>query len=525
MKKLLIAVIILNSVNLAQTAQSIELPDFVITGSKTVSIPDVQKNLPEYKANYSKLQFDEITANINFHNPKIPEPKLLLKNKDSISIVKKGNLSVGAGLYTQPIGRFFISSGFEHVRLNVNLMGINEKDYLKYSRYNKSNVDGALYFFISPKSYIFPGAKITFKGNYSKEAYRLFGSSNPAQRRENDYSGTQISFSNFYSNYLNYGINFKTDQIKMKSDNLQHISMAIEPQISLKFNSFKVFANASINTNKIYSANSKYYSNQKIGGGIDLYFVRDLSLKLGVDYFDMDNSKFLKPYLESIFRMNNYFSISGRFKPYVSCKSHNEYLESNKYFDANSINRVLENHLYYSEISFLFEIQKLLQIQLGLHYDRVDSLAYFSAQGNSKNFTVQTISNVNTFGSNLNLTLTVGSLGDLYFEALWQTFFNNQKIYVPYHPNFSLSTFYRNKISEKFSFETKLKYVDEVYFSPNKREKLPSSMDLGVKVEYYLSANLNLFVDIENVLNRKNYYLKYYQSKPMDIVFGVNYKW
>lgn len=525
MKRILLSIFLFTGLSFAQNNQSIELPDFVITGSKNVSVQNVKKIVPDYNPEYSDFQFETSSANIDLPSPDLPNPELLKSENDSSSFIKNGNFSIGGGFYTQPAGKFFISSGFEHVRLNLNLMGLNNRDFVEYSRYNMSSIDGGLYFFISPRSMIFPGAKIFFKGNYSRESYRLFGSINPAQRRDNDISGSIISFSNFYSNYLNYSIDFQTNHLKMKSDNLQHIQMKVEPYVSLKFNSFRLFADASINTNKIYSSNSDYYSYQKYGGGIDLYLIRNLSVQIGLDYFNTPSSHYLKPYVESGFRFNKYFSIAGKFKPFMNYNSHADYLQINKYYVPNEVNNVLENHKLFSEISFLFELEKILKVQVKMQYDKIDSLLYFSEPNMDGKLTPHSLNNVNLLASQFNITLNAGVFGDWYFEANWENYFDKQKIYIPYYNDFSALLIYTKKLSEKFSAQTKFNYLSGSYYVLNSREKLPAIINLDLKFDYALYDNLQLYFDIENVLNKKNFYVRNYQSKPIDIIFGVRYKW
>jgi len=53
---------------------------------------------------------------------------------------------------------------------------------------------------------------------------------------------------------------------------------------------------------------------------------------------------------------------------------------------------------------------------------------------------------------------------------------------------------------------------------------LGNYFDLGLSFIYSFQPNLDLTLDINNILNQKNYYWNGYKEVPLNIIIGVNYR-
>jgi len=172
-----------------------------------------------------------------------------------------------------------------------------------------------------------------------------------------------------------------------------------------------------------------------------------------------------------------------------------------------------------------FEFPKTIQVGISFNYDKIDSLAYFSTTSADKNYYFNSISNIHKIGTKLNLLMSLESFGNFYFELMWQSLFNKSKVYIPYHPDLEGRLIYSKKLAEKFDISNSVYFADGIYREINSRVKLPVKIGAGLKVDYHLFENFNLFVNIENLLNKKYYEFEYYQTKPLDIMFGFDYQW
>lgn len=508
----------------AQT-QSIELPDFIITGNNSVTIPELEKSAPEVIANFSPKTFDLTFKKEDFPTPQFSEPKLLSNQQDTLLGFKSGKISISSGYYIQPEGDFIYSTGVEHVLFNVNLFGKNISDYEKYSRYNISGIDGKLNFFISPKSIIFPGTKFYFNGKFITQEYRLFGSNNPIRIRKNDLSGTLLSFENSYSNNFNYSLIFHANKLEMKSDSLQNIEVKVEPNILIKFNGFKLYSKAEIVTNKVYSNNSDYNSYQKFLSFIELSFIKNTLMKLGAEFSRFANSNYPKFYLEISYKLDNQILFEGKFKPFVQYNNHFDFLAMNPYYKAGKVNYTVENHKLFSEITFGYNYKDIIQINSSLSFDQIDSLLFIDDFQKLKEFTISTVSDVWHAAANINAALKTKLLGKFYLNSKWQTFYNKAKYYLPGYPDFTFNFIHDIPLLNSLSLISSLEYNDGIYFDFQSAKKFPAQINLDLTFNYIFVNNFILFVRFDNLLNKQYYVYENYKVKPLDIIAGFEYQW
>ena len=150
MKNVYIIIILFCVVTQAQDesqSQSIELPDFVITGQESISIPKVQKNMTDFIPLLSQEFFTpEFPGD---ENTTIELPKI---NTEIINLAKniqetKARLRFSAGLETWPSGDFYYTDWNENFSYDLNIVGKNELEYEKNAGISLAGASlGAKYF-------------------------------------------------------------------------------------------------------------------------------------------------------------------------------------------------------------------------------------------------------------------------------------------------------------------------------------------------------------------------------------------
>ena len=112
MKKLILFAVIISSVIFGQEesqSQSIELPDFVITGKENISIPKIQKQLPDFiPLLISRFFYSSITQIEEQTTIKLPEPKTEIVSIGNYKQKTNALLKFNAGLETLPIRCFLL---------------------------------------------------------------------------------------------------------------------------------------------------------------------------------------------------------------------------------------------------------------------------------------------------------------------------------------------------------------------------------------------------------------------------------
>jgi outer membrane receptor protein involved in Fe transport len=68
-------------------------------------------------------------------------------------------------------------------------------------------------------------------------------------------------------------------------------------------------------------------------------------------------------------------------------------------------------------------------------------------------------------------------------------------------------------------------YFSEAYTDYLNDNKIPAQLDLNLSLNYKLFRKFQLTLDFENLLNDKYYYFRNYKAKPIDILFGFEFRW
>ncbi len=190
MKKILLILLVIISSLFAQEgtqSQSIELPDFVITGKESINIPKIQKVHPDFIPLLSK---DFFTPNYpNEENTTIKLPEI------STEIISLGNykqktnalLMISAGLETWPKGEFYYSDWTDNFSFNSHLYGKNELEYVKNAGLNIAGLDLGLKYFVDHTANFLPGLEIALDGGYFYESYNFYGSAIPTIKEKYQY--------------------------------------------------------------------------------------------------------------------------------------------------------------------------------------------------------------------------------------------------------------------------------------------------------------------------------------------------
>ncbi|MCK7524979.1 MAG: TonB-dependent receptor [Ignavibacteriales bacterium] len=89
---------------------------------------------------------------------------------------------------------------------------------------------------------------------------------------------------------------------------------------------------------------------------------------------------------------------------------------------------------------------------------------------------------------------------------------------------FKLNAAYTYKFQNGLSTTARLDYMSNRYADIQNNISLGNYFDLGFSFIYSFQPNLDLTLDINNILNQKNYYWNGYKEVPINIIIGVNYR-
>lgn len=528
MKKILLIILapLLIHAQDATKDQSIELPEFVITGERNISIPVMKKHIPELVP----------TLSDNFFRPIFtPEQLALSKRSDPIdrelilyrnSRAYDGLLILGAGYRTLPQGELFFNQNIDNFLFKSRLYGSNTTEYIENSDYNISGIDASLNFYVNNQSSFLPGLNIRLAGDFFRDTYKFYGSDDPTYKRETFNTFGVLSFQSDISKNVKYALSGKTELLELKDINFKENVYSAELDLDVMFSSY------GIGTGGIYKFqdidNSSIKSNNYYYGG-NLYVIIEpsngLKLKLGGYYSGIESKQFLAPFGTVSLKLDNNLTLFGKYQPNTEFFTYNDFIHVNKFIGVNSNENIFQENNLNTSVLLKYQYMKYYEINVGASYANVDDLPYFDDSETKGVFLLNKVRDINRIQAYVNLLFHNGPSGFLYGEIKYNRVKFNSGKNVPYYPALSTGLIYGYDFGESLTAKTKLDFYFENYADIENSIKLPTYIDWSLYLYYNLFGNLKLTVAVENLLNRKNYVYDGYLEKTLDIIGGVEYRW
>ncbi|PKL89654.1 MAG: hypothetical protein CVV23_04060 [Ignavibacteriae bacterium HGW-Ignavibacteriae-2] len=507
--------------------QSIELPDFVITGLQDVSVPEMEKPKPDLIVSLSE----------DFFKPKYLPDQLKLTSysnplRKDYDIFGKENynnalLKLGAGINTLPTGHFYFSQSLDPFLFNSHVWGSNVKNYIKNSGYNVSGGSASADFFIGSKSSFLPGLKITAAGLFSRDSYKFFASDLPSTKRENEAYKVLFSASNNLSESIKYGASGSYDLLKFKDSDYKENLFSANGYFNISLNSIGILWNGEYQNhdpvNSLTSLNSAHYYSTNASVLIKSYST--FNLKLGVYYSQQDTTKLFSPVASFDMKLSNRLSIFAEYSPHTQFNKTSNLLYLNRYYLPVSRENITTK--YNSEIKFAakYEFYRYFEISAGASLAGIDNQFYFTDNDIKGIYNIASVDDVTGFTVFLNAFFHNGPLGYLYGEIKYNSLKTEDDYQIPFNPIYSTQVTYGFNLTDYLNFSTSLQYFGDSYSDQKNSNKLPNMINLGVMGKLEMFNNFKITVELENLLNRSNYIYSNYKEKPVDIIAGIEYRW
>ena len=197
-------------------SQSIELPDFVITGKESISIPKIQKSMPDFIPLLSNKFFTPDFPNEEKTTVELPELNTEIINIGKNKQLTKALLRFNAGLETWPLGEFYYNDWTDNFIYNVNLFGKNELEFVKKGGLSLAGASVGSKYFVDHSSNFLPGLEISLNGSYHYESFNFYGHTNPGLDRITDNGNINLSL-NYASDANNsFGLNITDSYYKQR---------------------------------------------------------------------------------------------------------------------------------------------------------------------------------------------------------------------------------------------------------------------------------------------------------------------
>jgi len=529
MKKTTITIFILiSSLMFAQTEQqSIELPDFVITGKQNISVPVAVKKKPDFISTLSQEFFTPQFAPEELPLLISSEPVPVNPGIKTFSDYVNGSLKVQASRYALPVGELNLNQSFDNYLFSAKAWGSNIKEYVTNAGYNNSGVSLTNEFFFNTRSDFLPGAKIKVGAEYIRDSYKLFASQTPTFKRETNAGSAVLSIANSYNRWVNFGFDLLGNILSFSENGLKETNFSSNGLLEFKQSNFTIGVKGSyskqiLDNNLSGIKGDDFFST---AGYVKLFPANELNLKVGINYASNSSNSFFAPFGSVEFELHKGLIFSAEFNPHVKYFMVTDFIKRNIYFNPGMTDNVFLE--YKTDINGMlkYEYEKLFAISLTGGYAKLSNYFYFDDAVNSGKFDLNILPDVKILSGGFNFILYPARYGYFLGEFIYRKVEDQLEDIVPYEPKISASLTYGYNFAIGLGFRVRYYLAYNVYTNLVTANKLNDYHDVSLSLNYEIISGLKLTADFQNILNRTNFVWKQYQEKPFDVLLGIEYRW
>jgi len=527
MKKIFITIFIANIILIAQTEQKdVELPDFVITGRQKIDVQTVEKK----KADFIGIVSEDFLMP-RYSPEELPllisaVPKPIIPSVDDLNNSYFGNIYVGLGKYTYPVGELHLNKSMNYYLLHADVWGLNIKEYIPYSGYNSSGVNLENNLFVSTKSDFLPGSEIKLNGKYFRDSYKFFGSLAQDSLRENFRTNGNFSFSNNYNKWINAGLNLQVNLLTIKNS-LKEKLLSGSGYFETKAKQFTLGTKALYKKQFLENNLSGIdnYSYYELEAYSKLYSLKNIILNFGVNYSKNNDDKFFSPFASAEVKLYNGLTLKAEFTPHTEFYSINDLLNKNIYMNNDSIDNVFMKVPFNLNASLKYDYENLLTVKLWGNYRTINHYPFFEDRIKKGFFNIYSVDEVKSYSIGTDILFNSSFYGFLDFSFMINQVKDKSDNYIPYNPLYQLNISYGYNFYFGLGFKIKYKFYKDYYADSMNKKLIPDYHDFSASLMYDIFKSLSLRADFHNIFNKSNFVFEGYREKPFDIILGIEYRW
>ncbi|MDP4192523.1 MAG: hypothetical protein Q8858_13225 [Bacteroidota bacterium] len=569
-----------NNQNQPQNQPKVELPEFVITGVRPVSLPTVSKQKAEVVSTLSREFFlpGFSPEELSIAELSNPVRKEITFSTDTSKY--NGRLIFGAGAYTLPMGELSYGKSFDNGVFNGKLWGSNVRSYYKdNSGYNNSGLDLNGSFFNSYNSGFLPGTKFNVGGGYERDSYKFFASSKtPDLQRDRNKGNIRVGLTNDLKENLKYGLSFNDGILYIKDADVKENVFNAKGYFETGLTGMTLSINAGLKSQNLSNIVSQTFNFFENSASLKFKPSDNLHFSAGFYYaVSGDNTSFF-PTGTITLKFSDNLTLLGEMSPYSELVTVQDLIYQNQYLDLNPIEypkifrmaqqldppfalqkdaallgqgavssgknasgvnsttssetgyptipvtNVLVDNKYNLKGALKYEFSKFFEIDGGFRFIDYNNYPCF-VPGDSSNgkFNVRAVS-AKRFTGFMNFLFHPGPYGIFYGNVQVEHFYDADNQNIPYIPGLSSEISYEYNFDFGLKTETHLNLRTGTWADLPNHTKIDPYINLGVRLGFEVAPNFNLFTQLSNILNRNNYIWYGYKEKSTDVVFGIDYR-
>ena len=519
-------ILIIADVSYAQqsdNAQSVELPEFVITGIRKVSLPAVKKEKPVTIMFNLESYSTEVEYDKNLFDTEISAPEFLglAENKKSVfNALLKGAI----GTVTFPEGEFFYNNNYGGVLVDANIWGRSEREFVKDAGYNQAGAALSLNYYIDHNTENFGGLGISFSTEYLTDSYNLYGSATNLTRKTKNGS-FEIGLSNNYS-IVRYGLSFSGRYLKFDENKLSQTMTSIGSYMKFPLGNLNFAIKGEIEIQKLVNnlSSKNTYNYFSLKPEAKYKFSRRMEIIGGIFFSQDDVNAFFSPYVRFKTKLGKKLSAFAEFSPRTEFLTITDFLSMNRFYRLGQTENIFLKRNNSLKFSLEYGFLQYFEIDGTLEYNRYENLPYFQRSDSTGNFNIFKLDGVNDFSLNINSYFDFLDFGKLTLNLKYQVIEKNGA-QLPYYPLFQSEAVYWYGFGNGIDASARLNYSAKIYSDIKNTETIPDYLTFGFSIGYELFDNFKLTLDAANLFNRKNYLFENYRAKTLDVAAGFEYRW
>lgn len=522
---------------------NVELPDFVITGTDVVSVQISDKLAPEF---FSTISEEFIKPHFAPEELDLRKPSHPMKNE--IKLFDKadylnGYFSAGAGLYTLPTVNFRYTHTTDNFIFEGTGLGMNRRAY-KYEDHSYNKIENTdrysltgtanLSYMMSNDADFLPYTNFKLHGDYNQTAYKLFAFTDSTQKRNLNQGNLSFSVNNFAGKSFIYDLSIIDNYTSLSDENFSENTLRTNAMAKVLLQN--VTLGAKINYTRqwlesridypvaVEQHEARDFLNAQSTVGLEV--TRLVRASFGFNYASTKSQNFFSPYLAVALQVDKNLTFFGEYAPTAEFITAGDFLRKNEYLN----NRSVINH-YYKKSTLMnfavkYEYDKYFQVDGGLNYFFASNYPYYDTL-NSGKFGLKTADEVKSFTPYLNLLFHPGPFGMFYgtvnLNDIRTTDISNS--IIPYQPAIHAALAYSYNFDFGMQSGVKLDFASKSYADIKNEKEIDPYINFSLNFSYKFMPNFSLTLQLNNLLNNKNYLWDGYRETPVDIIAGLIYRW
>jgi hypothetical protein len=276
--------------------------------------------------------------------------------------------------------------------------------------------------------------------------------------------------------------------------------------------------------NKINSSNNTNYG---FFQGRVLFILRPSELfnvSFGFNFAGADTNKMFMPMAMFDLKIDKGLTFFGEYTPRADFLTQQDLLKLNRYADMSGRKNLFVERKGSFKLAVKYEYETYFEISTGIAYARMENQPYFTDSLRRGIFRLNT-TEARSFSGFINMLFHPGPYGNFYGDVVFESLRDLADQTLPYAPVVTTKLSYGYDFKFGIKMLSTLTFRSSAYTDLLNTQKVPSYLNLSVRAGYELFKNFDIFAQADNLFNKKNYYWRNYQEKPLDVIMGIEYRW